>query len=113
MIFKFLPLRQCLQDNTVLSKKPKRMCTFDNEWLVKYAWLKQIPDDNSRALCKNKLFTISHGGENIKKHASGTQHKQLHNQVCQNHFLSTFITTGQKFLHCFFYFLKKILVLTF
>jgi hypothetical protein len=31
----------------------------------------------------------------IKKLASGTQHQQLHNQVSQNHPLSTFITTSQ------------------
>jgi hypothetical protein len=79
-----------------LSKKPKRMCIFLNEWLVKYAWLKQLPHDNSRAFCKvcNKLFTISHGGDNdTKKHASGKQHQQLHNQVAQNQLLSMFITS--------------------
>jgi hypothetical protein len=59
--------------------------------------LKQIPDNNSRALWKscNKLFTISNGGENdIKKLAFGTQHQQLHKQVSQKQ-LSTFTTTNQ------------------
>jgi hypothetical protein len=42
----------------ILSKKLKRIHIFHNEWLVKYAWLKQIPDSNSRELCKvcNELF---------------------------------------------------------
>jgi hypothetical protein len=44
----------------------------------------------------NKLFTISHGRIiDIKKHASGTQHQQLHNQVGQNHLLSIFITISR------------------
>jgi hypothetical protein len=72
------------------SNKPKGMCFLHNEYLVKYAWLKQVPDNKSKALWKicNKLFTISHGGENdIKKLASGTQHQQLHNQVGQSSYL--------------------------
>jgi hypothetical protein len=60
-------------------------------------WLKQLPDNNSRAYCKvcNKLFIESHGrGNNNIKHASGTQHQQIHNQVTQNQLLSTFIATN-------------------
>jgi hypothetical protein len=30
-----------------------RLFNFHNEWLVKYAWLKQVPDDNSRAFYNN------------------------------------------------------------
>jgi hypothetical protein len=60
-------------------------------------WLKQLPDDNTKAFCKvrNKLFIVSHGGGNNNiKHASGTQHQQIHNQMAQNQ-LSMFITTSR------------------
>jgi hypothetical protein len=74
------------------------MCIFRNEWLVKYTRLKQVSEDNSRAFCKiyNRLFTVSHGGENyIKKHASRTEHQGIHNWVSQNQLLCTFIITSQ------------------
>jgi hypothetical protein len=35
----------------ILSKNAKRMCIFHNEWLLKYVWLKHVPNDNSRAFC--------------------------------------------------------------
>jgi hypothetical protein len=52
------------------SKKFKRMCSINNEWLIKYTWLKYVSDDDTKLFCKvcSKYFTISHGGENdVKK----------------------------------------------
>jgi hypothetical protein len=62
------------------SKKFKGMCSINSEWLIKYPWLKYVPDDDTKLFCKvcSKYFTISHGGENyVKKHANGVQHKKI------------------------------------
>jgi hypothetical protein len=64
--------------------------------MVSKIYVVETTDNNPRAFCKvcNKLFTVSHGGENsIKKHASVTQHQQLHIQVSQNQLLSMFLTS--------------------
>jgi hypothetical protein len=47
------------------SEKFKRMCSINSEWLIKYTWLKYVPDDDTKLFCKvcSKSFTISHGGE--------------------------------------------------
>jgi hypothetical protein len=48
------------------SKKFKRMCSINSEWLIKYTWLKCVPDDDAKLFCKvcGKYFTISQRGEN-------------------------------------------------
>jgi hypothetical protein len=61
------------------SKKFKRMCSINSEWPIKYTWLKYVPDEDTKLFCKvcSKSFTISHGGGNdVKKHANGVQHKK-------------------------------------
>jgi hypothetical protein len=61
------------------SKTLKRMCSINSEWLIKYTWLKYVPNDDTKLFCKvcSKSFTISQGGENyVKKHANGVQHKK-------------------------------------
>jgi hypothetical protein len=51
------------------SKKFKRLCSNNSEWLIKYTWLKYVPDDDTKLFSKvcSKSFTISHGGENDGK----------------------------------------------
>jgi hypothetical protein len=79
-------------------KKFKRMCSINSEWLIKYTWLKYVPDDETKLFCKvcSKSFTISHGGKcDVKKHANGFQHKKYNNQINQNQFLSSFISSSR------------------
>jgi hypothetical protein len=68
----------------VASKKFKRMCSINSEWLIKYTWLKFVQDDDTKLFCKvcSKSFTISHGGENdVKKYAIGVQHKKYKSKL--------------------------------
>jgi hypothetical protein len=80
------------------SKKFKRMCSINSEWLIEYTWLKYVPDDDTKLFCKvcSKSFTISHGGENdVKKHANGVKHKKYNTQISQNQMLSSFISSSR------------------
>jgi hypothetical protein len=73
------------------------MCSINSEWLIKYTWLKYVPDDGTKLFCKvcSKSFTISHEGENdVKKHANGVQHKKYNTQISQNQ-LSSFILSSR------------------